>query len=369
MLLIGALVHREVESRFMKISIPEVSKKSAARRTRYFSLNKDGLRYSCVAVIALIFFLNFQKGADAPIFTNVFKPKIGEAWSPPKTYTDSPTAQVSPEIEKSGIRTNWNQILMSSLNLAELPKGIQPSPQQLDSERLALWKNCLIIESDNPSCNSGSVNAKNKIYIFGDSYALALSPMVFGVRTSNDYQVISRIRGQCMISSVKLKTDQLFQDCLKHRSEFYLEIQQKRPYLVIASSLNSNSYVGSTQDLYNGIVSEYEKLVKYAKNVIVVGETPFGADPRVCPGSSTVLNKCYGSSISRLESRLITEKAAKAVGANYVDISSWVCVNGKCPVVIDGVLSTYDGGHMTQSLSGKLSPLFKYELAKLGLVV
>lgn len=372
--LLGAFVYREVEARFMKLSIPEVSKKSAARRTRYFALNKDGLRYSCIGVLGLIFFLNFQQGSQAPIFSTVFKPKVGEIWIPPKSYSesqtsDTPVALAEEEEIENQLVSNWNRILVSSLNLRELPSGIQPETSQLDSERLAIWRNCLVIEQINPSCNSGSEGAKKKTYIFGDSYALALSPMVFDARSSENSQVVSWIRGQCTISSAKRPSDQLFRDCLNHRNEVYSILSEKRPYLVIASSLNSNTHLGSEQDLYDGLLSEYQRLVKLSDNVIVIGETPFGVDPRMCPGDGRSLSKCLGSSLSRLETRLITEKAAKAAGAIYLDITSWLCINGKCPVVIDGALSTYDGGHLTKSLSQKLSPLFKAELIRLGLSI
>jgi hypothetical protein len=265
--------------------------------------------------------------------------------------------------------SNWSRILASSLNLRELPEGIQPSPTQLDAERVAIWQKCLVIEVNNPSCNIGAGSAQRKTYIFGDSYALAISPMIFESRQSESSQIISWIRGNCMISSVQLPTKKVFQECSRHRNQFYAEILQSRPNLIIVSSLNSNEYVGSPQDLYDGLLSEYEKLVNLADNVIIIGETPFGPDPRVCLGDGRALSSCIGSSLSRLEGRLITEKAAKAAGAIYLDITPWLCINGKCPIVIDGVIATYDGGHLTKSLSEKLSPLFKQELARLGIEI
>ena len=60
--------------------------------------------------------------------------------------------------------------------------------------------------------------------------------------------------------------------------------------------------------------------------------------------------------------------AARAAGATYLDITNWICISGKCPAVIDGVISTYDGGHMTVSLSKKLGPLFQEELENLGIL-
>ncbi len=372
MFLLGALVYREVEARGMKISLPEVSKKSAARRTRYFPVNKDGLRYSCVGVIALIFFLNFQQANGLPIFSSFFKPQVGLVWTPPKSYVETETSGSlqtlgEPVLIESQLESNWNRILSSSLNLTDLPEGISPSPSQLDAERLSIWRNCLVIEVKTAACNSGDDSAGKKVYIFGDSYALAIKPMVFESRQSSDSQVISWIRGQCIVSSIKRTSERLFQDCLEHRNAFYAEIDQSRPSLVIVSSLTSNEYVGSAQDLYQSLVSEYRKIVKYADNVIVIGETPFGADPRVCLGTGTSLSKCSGSSLSRMEERLMTAKAAKAAGASFLDITPWLCLNGKCPVVIDGVLSTYDGGHLTNSLSEKLAPLFMSELSRLGM--
>ena len=380
MLILASFVYKEIESRFMRISIPEVSKKSAARRTRYYPLNKDALRYSCALTMIVIILLNIQKTNGVPFFTSVFKAKVVQPWSPPYLSDGEVSAETSttkvgllpqPKISSSSsslsLETQWQKILLASLKISNLPEGIQPNPSQLDSERIGVWDSCIIIVNDTPACNSGKENSRSTTYIFGDSYALAIAPMVKVALSLDDTKVLSRIHGQCLIPLVPPKSVNVRQECSEHRTSFYEEISRNRPYLIIGSSLNTDTFIGSKKDLYKGMLSEFTKLVQSADHVVIIGETPFMMDPRVCPGSKALLAGCFGSSLSRSYSRLLTEQAAKAAGADYIDITTWMCVNQKCPVIIDGTLTTYDGGHLTVGFSEKLAPLFRDKLKKLGL--
>jgi peptidoglycan/LPS O-acetylase OafA/YrhL len=370
-LILGTFLFREVESRFLKIVIPEVSKRSAARRTRYYPVNKDAMRYACAGVIIVISALNLQFGNSTPLVTSFLKPQVVEPWTPPSTYVEPTNPSVKSPVETestTSLGEGWNEVLASSFRVTTLTAGLSPSPDQLDAERLSIWKQCLTILKDKPNCNFGSSDKSKVAYIYGDSYALALSPMVFNALASKDYRVISRIYGQCIVANVASVATQINQNCANRRTAVTSELKRVRPELLVVSSLNSAPISGTQKELFDAMVLAYKQLVDSAKHVVIIGELPFGADPRTCVDSNGGLSRCFGSATSRQDYRTLTMEAAKAAGATYLDITSWICISGKCPAVIDGVISTYDGGHMTASLSKKLAPLFQKELEDLGIL-
>jgi peptidoglycan/LPS O-acetylase OafA/YrhL len=210
MILVSMFLYKEVEERFLKLKIPTVSKRSAARRTRYFPLNYDVLKYSSVLLFLFILVVNVQVGNSKPFVTALFKAKVVEPWiAPAKTIPTSIPSEVAtsstPNNTSQSIYDQWNGKIIKGLQTTSLPAGIQPSLSELDSERLSRWNLCLTIIEDNPKCNSGPANAPRKVYILGDSYALSVTPMIFGALSDTQYHVIARNRGQCMVPDVKTK--------------------------------------------------------------------------------------------------------------------------------------------------------------------
>lgn len=369
-------IFREVESRFMKLKIPVVSKRSAARRTRYFPLNHDALKYGSILIFAAILTINFQQGLRQPFIVTFFQPKIVEFWTPPSAPSPSSStidteATRTPDdvVVKNTPETLWMEKIQSGLNAKTLPDGIQPNVNELDSDRLAIWKSCLTIIKDSPQCNAGNSQANRKIFVLGDSYALSSTPMISRALSGSENYVVARNRAQCMVPAVAtLNSGKPDPSCWKHREQVNEEIKQTQPFLVIALSLNSNEISGTRDDLIKGMKEEYAFLVKNSKHVLVIGETPFTSDPRSCLSGSRNLTKCIGDAGSRSDFRELTKKYAEESGAKYLDITNWMCTNSKCPLVVDRTFVTWDGGHLTRQFSEKLAPLFQRELKRIGIL-
>jgi peptidoglycan/LPS O-acetylase OafA/YrhL len=373
MILVSMFLFKEVEERFLNLKIPEVSKLSAARRTRYFPLNHDKLKYSSILIFVFILSMNFQVGDNKPLVTTFFKAKVVEPWVPPareggQTFGEEARSAETSAIPQANVFENWTGEIVKGLQSKTLPDGIQPDVSQLDSDRISYWRPCITIVTDSPACNRGQANAKQKVYILGDSHALSLSPMIFGTFSGSSYQVVARYRGQCMVPDVAtINNGKLDLACAKHRDTVNKEILSKKPFLVIAFSKNSGMIKGNRQMLEAGMVKEYSFLVNSAENVVVIGDTPGLPDPRICIKSTGALDECVGSATSLLDSRDLTARSAAKAGAYYLDITPWMCFSGKCPPIIKNHFVTWDGSHLTAKFSEDLSPLFSQKLIEFGL--
>jgi hypothetical protein len=374
MIAISWFTFREVEERCLKVNIPTVSKRSAARRTRYFPLNSDALKYSTLIIILFISFVNLEAGNGKPLATTLFKSKVVEPWVPPvKTNIPESLGQQEPsQTESPSLMTSyeaWNEKIFKGLKMVNLPEGIQPGLSQLDSDRLSRWSRCLSILSDIDACNSGSKLAGKKVYILGDSYALSLTPMIQGTFSGLDYYVIARNRGQCMVpDATPVRNNLADTDCDLHRKKINEEISRVKPDIIIATSWNAAVIVGGDKNLLSGMEKQFNFLKSHSQNLIVVGETPAIPDPRKCFISNNETSKCIGKSSPSNRYRLYTEQIAKKVDVPYLDLATWMCYSNNCPPVIDNNFVTWDGGHLTTAFSSKLSPLFRDYLSSIGVI-
>jgi peptidoglycan/LPS O-acetylase OafA/YrhL len=376
LLLSATFLYHEVESRFMKVIVPTASKRSSARRTRYFPLKTKIIRYSCALAVIFVVTINLQTDSQQSFLSSKFQPKVADPWSPPNvTQSIEPVPDetrmdsTETKLANPSKSLDWNKKIESGILLTSVPLGIQPNVSQLDSERLSIWDKCLMTTKDRPSCNFGSVNSTRKVYVIGDSYALSMLPMISKAFDGSDFYGILRTRANCMIPLVRTVLDgHDDNDCYLHRNEVNSEISEVKPFLVIAMSLNSNTISGNRNTLISGMMKEFEYLKNNAENVIIIGETPFSVDPRVCPGASTQLARCVGLDGNRQEFRKLTKEIAQQTGINYVEATDWMCRKSKCPTIIDGNFVTWDGGHLTKEFSLKLAPLFKSKLHIWGIL-
>ena len=373
MILVSWFLYREVEERCLKITIPTVSKKSAARRTRYFPLNRDAIKYSTFAIVLFISFVNVEAGNGRPLATSIFKSKVVEPWMPPAAtvYSGVPTKEETtatlPSIDASRFEL-WNKEIILGLQLTSLPEGIQPGLSQLDSDRLSRWNECLSILSNSEACNSGLSTARKKVYIVGDSYALSLTPMIQEAFAGVDYHVVSRIRGQCMVPEATPVRNNLADDeCDSHRKRVNDEISRVKPDVIIASSWNAAMVVGGDTKLLSGMEKQFTFLKSNSKYLIIVGETPAIPDPRKCFNSNEKINQCIGKASSGVRYRLFTEQIARSLTIPYLNLTPWMCSSNACPPIIDNNFVTWDGGQLTEAFSSKLSPLFLEYLTSIGL--
>jgi peptidoglycan/LPS O-acetylase OafA/YrhL len=372
MLGVSWLVFREIESRFMKLKIPTVSKRGAARRQRYFPLNLDALRYSSFAIFVLIVALNLQVGVAKPVLLEVFKPKVVEPWTLPQNLAatgDSLTSAVELNPPSSNsLDILWKSKIQDGLKLVKLPEGMSAKLSNLTTERTAEWSKCLNLVVNKPECNYGNPGALKKIYIVGDSYAFGMTQMIARTFDAEAYYIVGRHKAECTVPDVNLAGG-FDSSCKAHREAVKREIAKEKPYLVIAVSVNSVEREEERDQLFSAMLKEFDFFTANAANVLVIGETPFMADPRICIKSDKDFVDCKGSANARGQSRLLTQRAANLSGASYLDVTPWLCLSSSCPVIIDGAFTTWDGGHITSELSAKLSPLFRSFILSLGLSV
>ena len=107
-------------------------------------------------------------------------------------------------------------------------------------------------------------------------------------------------------------------------------------------------------------------IAKMAKKVFVIGNNPsLTQDPVDCASKPNVSLALCSSGRTQADNAAYNSteaKAAKAVGATYIDTVAWACTDSLCPIVINGKLAYFDQWHFSESYVKYLIPVLTSKL-------
>jgi hypothetical protein len=144
-----------------------------------------------------------EAGGQNPSST---KPDATVSTSKPNTITKSPLKKSE---TRGGIKANdlykekltaWQGEIKSGINLKSVPLNLEPSLEDLEKPS-EYWQNCFA-RSLEIACSYGNPNSPRVAVVFGDSYAIAIIPMLLSALELSEWKVISLTYGQCMVSDV-----------------------------------------------------------------------------------------------------------------------------------------------------------------------
>ena len=296
--------------------------------------------------------------------------------------SDDPEATEEPVNEQTleQILASWVPLVQAGAALTNVPNELSPPISALLGQRGVQWGQCMDTRVDEITCEYGPANAKNVAVILGDSYALAVYPMVIDALGLKDWRVIGLNQRECMVADVvpwPWKGKGADFECPVHREWVNSYIAETKPDLVILSDqpfhpiADGNDNSGDNHDSIwrDGLDSALEALRPLAKNIVYFG----------VPSSQTALTDCVVAggrlgdkctSASNKFSGYINQQAILSNRYNipFINPNDWLCYDGRCPAIIDNTPVYWDGAHLTQTFAAKLAPLFRAFLLENDLI-
>jgi peptidoglycan/LPS O-acetylase OafA/YrhL len=311
-----------------------------------------------------------ESSSASPTASPTGKPTVKPTTPPKKPAEPKLAALLSP----------WILKVIDGLAITQVPADLDPPISALLGQRGAQWSQCMDPADNQPTCRYGDVNAKNTAVILGDSYALAIYPMVIEALGLEDWQVIGLNRRECMISDVvpwSWDDDGADYECPKHRAWVNTYIKQLKPDLVILSdqtfhpiSENNKKAEDNPAELWeDGLDSALSELTKLSNSIVYFGlpSTQQGLVDCVKSGNQ-LSSRCTGKTDNyALYPEIQAELSAK-YGIPFINPNDWLCVGGSCPAIIDNTPVYWDGAHFTQTFAAKMAPLFRAFLIENGLL-
>ncbi len=295
--------------------------------------------------------------------------------------TKKPEPTKPPEAQTlAQILASWMPQVASGLQLTQVPAELSPPISALLSQRGLQWSQCMDTIVDQTTCEYGPTNAKHVAVILGDSYALAIYPMVIEALGLKDWRVVGLNQRECMVSDIvpwPWKGTKADLDCPVHREWVNKYIAQTNPDLVILSDQPFHPIADGDQDSgdnhdslwRDGLDTALQALRPLANKIVYFG----------VPSSQQALTDCVtaggrlGDKCTSVSNKFMGYINQQAILTNrynipFINPNDWLCYDGRCPAIIDNTPVYWDGAHLTQTFAAKLAPLFRAFLLENDLI-
>lgn len=229
----------------------------------------------------------------------------------------------------------------------------------------------------NPSrkCVFGDKTSETVVVIMGDSHAAHWFGGFEEAATTNGWKLVTVTKSGCPAADVTVysqaKEDKgkkvVYKRCDQWRKNAFEFIKRLEPDVIVFPTLTRRGIVGaggkSALPLWRkGFKRSHDALASTGAAFIIMGDTPQTRGrpvPSCLSANKRDITKCANSrSKAVYEERLaMLAKAARDIGAVWVDVSNWICGPKICPVVIGDRVVYRDDHHLTDAFARYRAPL------------
>ena len=218
----------------------------------------------------------------------------------------------------------------------------------------------------------GRPSGRKTVVLTGDSHAAHWFPAIDIIARHRGWRLITMTKSACPVADVTpFRSNGVTPntDCAKWHAALRAKIRQVHPDMVIASGLDSYTFVGARDKFSDASRKRYRQGLERslssfranAHRVVMLGDIfHWGHSGFTCM-------KAHPRDLSRCEKRRdsriglfgqhrdqAAKRAAAKVHATFRATRQIVCTYDPCPLVVDRYLVTLDGGHLTATYAAKI---------------
>ncbi|MCL2417652.1 MAG: acyltransferase [Conexibacteraceae bacterium] len=285
------------------------------------------------------------------------------------------SAQLRPARGQPDPRSMWlakalpavAQAVVSVRDDAPLPKRIVPDDARLEQENTLVSYD--IPRGCQPSFGSGDTSkicllgdptAKKVVAVFGDSHAGMWMPALVADARAQKFAVVVLDKPGCFVDRVH--TNFAGWPCATWYRWAMRQDHKLHPAVtLVAFDLSSGTLTTDP----SATAADIRGVVTHVVRGVYLSDPPKQAElPGTCitaPGAtmrscSTPLPSGYTPLMQDIAQML------QHIHHGWIPVLQWFCADGICPMVIDHMLATRDGSHLTMEYSAALAPLLGNEL-------
>jgi len=387
-----------VERPCRKFPIPESWEKlnpqtEAKMSSVYAWLANAGVRRAILGLAIFGVFLGGYKFAALQIYERPVEPTRTELNLDPQLRTLDPSSQssdigeISGQTDSSNLKPSsksmlslreaaWDEKILQGLSLVQAPNTIRDNLTDLTSDSSFASKSCRVVTSRDfqaisevTYCESKLTNAPLALFV-GNSHGAMLQDPIAQAFNELGYSEIGVFTSSCVISPklIPVVNGTPARKCKSFASDVSQFIASYKPMLVVVSQDLATSFLNSSGKTVFGplaeelIRTELQTTIKsYSADSKVILIDSFPKLPRIsdCMAPTGYLNTCITNSMSTDLYQQINMKVAQSVGSLVISPLPWICYLGRCPAIINGVLVSPDGRHLTPQFATSIKPLLK----------
>ena len=212
-------------------------------------------------------------------------------------------------------------------------------------------------------CTFGDAGAAHTVALVGDSKAMQWLPALRSA-AARDVRVVTYGKSSCAFSEATTDlAGRPYETCDEWNDAVMDALRADPPDLVVTSSSARHGWTGdhaSTHEMVDGLARRWADLRAAGIPVVVIGDNPASPDDLdVCAARyPRDLDRCtFDGSDAVRESALPVQRAARArvPGTRLVDLTPWICPQGRCPIAIGHVTVHRPGHHITATYAASLA--------------
>lgn len=218
---------------------------------------------------------------------------------------------------------------------------------------------------DPDACTFG--DGEQLAVVVGDSVAMSWIPAISEALAPEGYRVHGVGYSDCPFADTEISVEDQPERtavCNDSKDDIAEHIELLEPDLVIASDFEYNILRQVSAEVDEkvanwaaGLESSIERAQAAGADVVLLAPNPAGESPESCISPVTTPQDCVSELAGSWKHKNTAEvSAAEGTGARYVDSREWFCIDDKCPLIVDGLLTRSDSVHLTEQYGRHIGP-------------
>jgi peptidoglycan/LPS O-acetylase OafA/YrhL len=255
-----------------------------------------------------------------------------------------------------------------------VPANLQPSLRGATGDKPEIYDNgCHVglTQVEPKICVYGDVASDFTVALYGDSHAAQWFPALNQIAIDHQWRLVILTKMGCttidLITANSL-VGPTYPGCRPWREKVIERFIAENVRVVLMTNSNRLTDPATNQPFTDVIVKAgYATLLPILQNMgikpIVITDTPYpGTDVPICLSKaiknvgSCAVSRDKGIRANRQQTSI---DVAVENGAQYLDISNWVCSLDTCPVITGNILMYRDSHHLTTTYVQFLTPLIE----------
>ena len=268
--------------------------------------------------------------------------------------------------------------VLDGLATEKVPANLEPSLGAAMDDQPLVYDNGCHLDSSTVTpgeCAFGDPASDFTVALFGDSHAAQWFPALDTIARNRGWRLLSFTKSGCApieVITYNSMVGPTYPQCAPWRAAVKQRLAEESVSLVFVSYSNRLLDTKTRQPFpdsvwkegFAALVPEFRAL---GAETLVITDTPYpGRDVPICLSDNvTRVQNCIYSRTKGIRDNRHATNIAVAVdnGAQYLDVSNWICGPQACPVIVGNILVNRDSNHITTTYSQWLTPLVEAAIA------
>jgi len=245
------------------------------------------------------------------------------------------------------------QAVSAALSDAPVPHATDPSLLSANADHVTLGACSQYPKFTGHLCQLGDPAGTHTLVLFGNSHSVMWEPALAAIAKSAHWKFYAVVREACGYDGYVGLSGKLPNAC----TTFYAWAKKMVPGLH-ADLLVIGSYTATTL-WRQGETAVIDQFRSETRRLVLLSDVPWTPhSPATClVAAGANQGTCMTTEpASRIAGHAAPATIARATHVQYLDVANLLCDQWRCPAVIDGLIPTYDGIHLTPQYSAFIAP-------------